>query len=204
MRKSAQPCLNQKRASGASSWFWSAGSNKTLAGSCHRTVLCPLKVELRSCPGDLCVAFLHVVIVATDFFSHSRMLRTSAPGWFKQRRPIAAKTETAPNSSTGSGRLVFPRADGDVPSFPSKGIWIRRVPETSPCHGQAKQIGELDPRKVTRDGRERSRGIETSTELVVGSRSVSAQFVNGSARGQPRLDPVKENLRSPTRRPIQA
>jgi hypothetical protein len=34
--------------------------------------------------------------------------------------------------------------------FPSKGIGKRRVPETSPCHGQAKQIGELDPRKVTR------------------------------------------------------
>src|SRR2546426_459539 len=50
--------------------------------------------------------------------------------------------------------------------FPSKGIGKRRVPETSPCHGQAKQSGELDPRKVTMDCRERSRGIETSTELV--------------------------------------
>ena len=54
--------------------------------------------------------------------------------------------------------------------FPSRGIWKRSVPETSPCHVQAKQIGELDPRKVTRGCRERSRGIETSTELVVGSR----------------------------------
>src|SRR5476649_2038938 len=63
--------------------------------------------------------------------------------------------------------------------FPFKGIWKRRVPETSPCHGQAKQSGELDPRKVTRGCRERSRGIETSTELVVGSRSASAQFVVG-------------------------
>jgi hypothetical protein len=88
--------------------------------------------------------------------------------------------------------------------FPSKGIGKRRVPETSPCHGQAKQSGELDPRKVTMDCRERSRGIETSTELVVGSRNASAQFVNSSARGQPRLDPVKENLRSPTRRPIKS
>jgi hypothetical protein len=69
---------------------------------------------------------------------------------------------------------------------------------------QAKQVGELDPRKVTRECRERSRGIETSPELVIGNRNASAQFVNGSARGQPRLDPVKENLRSPTRRPIQA
>ena len=116
---------------------------------------------------------------------------------------ILGETETAPNSSTGSGQLVFPRGDGVVSSFPPGGIWKRRVPETSPCHIQAKQNGELDPRKVTMDCRERSRGIETSTELVVGSRSASAQFVNGSARGQPRLDPVKENLRSPARRPIQ-
>ena len=88
--------------------------------------------------------------------------------------------------------------------FPSRGIWKRSVPETSPCHLQAKQIGEIDPQKVAMDCRERSRGIETSTELVVGNRSASAQFVIGSARGQPRLDPVKENLRSPTRRPIQS
>ena len=50
--------------------------------------------------------------------------------------------------------------------FPSRGYWKRRVPETSPCHGQAKQSGKLDPRKVTGGCRERSRGIETSTELV--------------------------------------
>ena len=91
---------------------------------------------------------------------------------------ISINTETAPNSSTGSGRFVFPRADGVVSSFPPGGIWKRGVPETSPCHIQAKQSGELDPRKVTMDCRERSRGIETSTELVVGSRNASAQFVN--------------------------
>jgi len=63
--------------------------------------------------------------------------------------------------------------------FPSRGYWKRSVPETSPCHGQAKQVGELDPRRVTRGCRERSRGIETSTELVIGTRSASAQFVGG-------------------------
>jgi hypothetical protein len=63
--------------------------------------------------------------------------------------------------------------------FPSRGIGKRSVPETSPCHAQAKQVGELDPRKVTRGCRERSRGIETSTELVIGTRSASAQFVVG-------------------------
>jgi len=79
---------------------------------------------------------------------------------------ILGKTETAPNSSTGSGQLVFPRADGFASSFLPREFWKRRVPETSPCHRQAKQVGELDPRKVTHGCRERSRGIETSTELV--------------------------------------
>ena len=50
-----------------------------------------MKVELRSFHGDLCISFLHVVIDATDSFSRGRMLRTSAPGWFKQRRPFSAK-----------------------------------------------------------------------------------------------------------------
>ena len=68
-------------------------------------------------------------------------------------------------------------------------------------HGR---LGSLEKKtKLPEPGKERSRGIETSTELVNGNRNASAQFVNGSARGQPRLDPVKENLRSPTQRPIQ-
>ena len=33
--------------------------------------------------------------------------------------------------------------------FPSKGHLEVSVPETSPCHVQAKQIGELDPRRVS-------------------------------------------------------
>src|SRR5450631_3262904 len=57
----------------------------------RRTVLCPKKVELRSFHGDLCISFLHVVVDATESFSRSRMLRTSAPGWFKQGCPFSAK-----------------------------------------------------------------------------------------------------------------
>jgi hypothetical protein len=39
----------------------------------------------------------------------------SAPGWFKQRRPLIGKnTEAAPNSYTGSGQRVFPHGDGIV------------------------------------------------------------------------------------------
>jgi hypothetical protein len=124
-----------------------------------------MKVELRSFHGDLCISFLHVVIDATDSFSRNRTLRLVCTGMVQAKASILGETETAPNSSTGSGQLAFPRADGVVSSF-LPGIWKRSVPETSPCHGQAKQNGELDPRKVTMDCRERSRGIETSTELV--------------------------------------
>ena len=83
-----------------------------------------MKVELRSFHGDLCTLFLHVVITATDSSSRSRMLPTrlhrdgSSNGVHSSViSPIGKKTETAPNSSTGSGRLAFPRADGVVSSF---------------------------------------------------------------------------------------
>ena len=161
-----------------------------------------MKVELRSFHGDLCILILHVVIVATDSFSRCRMFRFSAPGWFTQRRPFSAKPRRHQTALRDQAVACSHATTALLPSL--RGNWKHGVPETSPYHGQAKQIGELDPRKVTTDCRERSRGIETSTEFVVGSRNASAQFVIGSARGQPRLDPVKENLRSPTRRPIQA
>lgn len=53
------------------------------------------------------------------------------------RSDIGVSIEAAPNSSTGSGRPAFPTDDGDRVSG--------RVPETSPCHGLARQDGELDP-----------------------------------------------------------
>ncbi len=56
--------------------------------STGRTVLCPVKVELRSFLGDICIWILHVVIDATDSFSCGRTLRTSASGWFEQRCPF--------------------------------------------------------------------------------------------------------------------
>jgi hypothetical protein len=90
------------------------------------------------------------------FFFSQQDAPNFCTGMVQATASILGKTETAPNSSTGSGQ--------------PKGIGKRSVPETSPCHAQAKQIGELDPRKVTRDCRKHSRGIETSTELVIGSR----------------------------------
>src|SRR5471032_3310211 len=114
------------------------------------------------------------------------------------------KTETAPNSSTGSGRLVFPRADGVVSSFlPGE---LGNVASQKPLRATGR------PSKTASSILERGHAVAGSVpeesrprrNSSVGSRSASAQFVIGSARGQPRLDPVKENLRSPARRPIQA
>ena len=93
-----------------------------------------------------------VVIVNVGFVSHARQSSMSAPGWFKQRCPlIGKKTEAAPNSYTGSGRCLFPDSDGIASqSLPLGEFENRCVPETSPCHVQAKQNGELDPRRVAR------------------------------------------------------
>ena len=55
-------------------------------------------------------------------------------------------SEAAPNSYTGSGPLAFPPGDG--------GHVSDRVPETSPCHMAARQIGELDPLRVTQPRRQ--------------------------------------------------
>ena len=109
--------------------------------------------------------------------------------------PVRARRAAAgPNSTTGSGPL------------PLKEVGLLRemhsAPETSPCHAQAKQVGELDPRKVTRGCRERSRGIETSTELVIGTRSASAQFVVSFCTWAVSAGSCERKPAAPTRRPI--
>jgi hypothetical protein len=86
---------------------------------------------------------------------------------------------------------------------PSGGISRRSVPETSPCHVQAKQNGELDLRRAACLCREHSPRNRDRGELVIGIGNASAQFDVGSARGQPRLAPCVRNPRSPARRPIQ-
>ena len=115
----------------------------------------------------------------------------------------SARAEAAPNSYTGSGRCMFPCNDGFL-SSPSGGVGRIGVPETSPCHRQAKQDGELDPRRVTSGCRELSRGIETSRSPVrqpgrIGS--VRSRLCKWAASAGP---VTFENPRSPARRPIQA
>src|ERR1019366_4643376 len=123
-------------------------------------------------------------------------LRCSAPGWFLVRSStpqlfslIRKNTEAAPNSYTGSGPGVFPHQDGFAPHFPFQGNVGRRAPETSPCHVQAKQIGELDPRRVTHPPPRSSAASRATQGGGDGDRYASAQFKTGSARGQPRQAP---------------
>jgi hypothetical protein len=59
--------------------------------------------------------------------------------------PISKKTETAPNSSTGSGPACSHARTAS--SFFFQGNSRISVPETSPCHAMAKQNGELDLRR---------------------------------------------------------
>jgi hypothetical protein len=112
-----------------------------------------------------------VVIVAIGFVSRARQSSMSAPGWFKQRCPSLGKTEAAPNSYTGSGRDPFPDSDGIASqSLPLGGVFGRhRAPETSPCHVQAKQNGELDSRRIAGRGREHSPRNRDRGKLVIGN-----------------------------------
>ena len=126
---------------------------------------------------------MHFVFARRDrcnrfLFSQQDASDSSAPGWFKLRRPFSAKPRRHQPALRAQADSCSHEPTALSP-LSLQGNWKRGVPETSPCHGQAKQSGELDPRKVTTDCRERSRGIETSTELVIGTRSASAQFVVG-------------------------
>ena len=129
----------------------------------------------------------------------------SAPGWFGLRCLVSRLThgcqfEAAPNSYTGSGPRLFPIDDGDHVSD--------RVPETSPCHVLAGQVGELDP-----EGDVSSKATSAASRAAQGvgvlPRFASAQLDVGSARGQPRKiqqvrsRSLKENPRSAAWRPIQ-
>jgi hypothetical protein len=107
----------------------------------------------------------------------------SAPGWFGLRCLVSryltqgCQSEAAPNSYTGSGPRLFPTDDGNHVSD--------RAPETSPCHGLARQVGELDPA-----GDESSKATSAASRAAQGvdalPRFASAQLDVGSARGQPR------------------
>ena len=85
---------------------------------------------------------------------------------------------------------MFPCNDGLASFTPSRAHLKRSVPETSPCHQQARQIGKLDPRRAALLCRQRSRGIETAANSSSAASNASAQLVLGSASGQPRQDSV--------------
>ena len=147
-----------------------------------------------------------VIIVNFDFVSHAWQSSMSAPGWFKQRRPLIGKnTEAAPNSYTGSGHCLFPDSDGiaSTPLFRGELETLRPRNLSVPRAGQAKRRARSPKSGVLFAGSIR-RGIETAANSSSASSDASAQFKTGSARGQPRLAPRVRNPRSPARRPIQA
>ena len=87
------------------------------------------------------------------------------------------------------------------------------APETSPCHVQAKQNGELDPSRLgvafaailTPAGEPGSAASRAARVVGDGADNASAQLGIHSARGQPRVDScVCQKPRATAWRPIQA
>src|ERR1700722_7977579 len=70
----------------------------------------------------------------------------------------------------GIRRLHVPMQPRPCLITPSGGILRRSVPETSPCHVQAKQDGELDPLRAAFDRREHSPRNRDRGKLVIGNR----------------------------------
>jgi hypothetical protein len=92
------------------------------------------------------------------------------------------------------------------PISPSEGDFGNRcAPETSPCHVQAKQNGELDPRKVTRllPG---AFAAESRPRRIRDRQSATHRLSSKPARHVGSLGWLRafENPRSPARRPIQS
>jgi hypothetical protein len=100
---------------------------------------------------------------------------------------------------------MFPCNHGMVSFFPSGGISRRCVPETSPCHVQAKQDGELDPLRVARFGpgafAAESRPQQTRHRPFATHRLSSKPARHVGSLGW--LFSM-QNPRSPARRPIQS
>src|ERR1700692_2786171 len=95
-----------------------------------------------------------VIIVSVGFVSRVPESSMSAPGWFKQRRPLIGKnTEAAPNSYTGSGGCMFPCNHGIV-SSPSRGHLETQRPRTLsvPRAGQAKRQARFPKESVLSPG----------------------------------------------------
>ena len=150
------------------------------------------------------------LIVTSRIVFQTSASANSAPGWFKHGLALRVlfslrkNTEAAPNSYTGSGRGMFPCSDGFL-SSPSKGYLRISVPETSPCHTQAKQIGALDPRRAAPQSSgafaAESRPRRTRHRQCKRIGAVRRRLCAWAASAGPL---TFENPRSPARRPIQA
>ena len=161
-----------------------------------RTVISPFRDERRSFHDRPLLSFLtslSLPSVSPVLSEHSEVvdaLRRDGSRYsvslFSIFPSIRKITEAAPNSYTGSGPCMFPCNDGHASFTPSRAHLKRSVPETSPCHKQARQIDKLDPRRAAFVCRERSRGIETAANSWSASGNASAQLELGSACGQPR------------------
>jgi len=144
--------------------------------------------------GNPCQPFQHLRV--SVFCAGMVRVRRS---WLSVIFLIRTNTETAPNSYTGSGHGEFPHHDG--------GAHARRelrAPETSPCHllglamRQARSLaGDAVPR------RERSRGIETATELVIGVTQRIGSVSPALGRWAASVNSPRSKV-FPARRPIQA
>ena len=137
--------------------------------------------------------------------------RSSAPGWFKQRRPLCGVFLTRGKNRGGTKQLYGIRPTC-VPTrrrpclfFPSRGIRRRSVPETSPCHVQAKQDGKLDPRRVTRHS-PGAFAAESRPQQTRHRHPATHRLSSKPARHVGSLGWLfsMQNPRSPARRPIQA
>ena len=132
-------------------------SNCFLVGlaNSRRTVLWLRRLKTRTLhAGAILVFFTSYLLPSVQsvcFRTSGSLRRLRRDGSWSGVPLIGKNTKAAPNSSTGSGRCLFPGNDGMVSLFLSfEGKPKRYAPETFPCHVQAKQDGELDPQRVTR------------------------------------------------------
>jgi hypothetical protein len=130
------------------------------------------------------------VIVNVGFVSHARKSSTSAPGWFKQRRPLIGmkprrhqtairdQANVCSHTATASSQnLSFEGYSESASQKPLRATCRPSKTASSIPEGQPASCREHSPRNRDRN------------ELIIGIGNASAQFNTGSARGQPRLAP---------------
>src|SRR5580692_8562506 len=112
--------------------------------------LCPSKVELRSFHGDLCMSFLHVVIVATDSSSHSRMLPTRPHRDGSSNGVHSRQNRDGTNPLYGLRPTRVPTSRRRCLRFPSRGYLETRRPRNLSVSWAGQASRSSISRKVTR------------------------------------------------------